>query len=307
MRPKIVVVGSSNTDMVVRASHLPIHGETVLGEEFVMLAGGKGANQAVAAARLGAEVVFVARVGGDMFGDKSLETYRAAGINVDYIARDADAASGVALITVDQNGENIITVAPGANSNLSTADVASAGPVIKQSDCMLLQLEIPLATVRAAIELAHRHHVRVILNPAPAGPLPDDLLRLVDILTPNENEAALLATHFASQVEALLALLSPRGSLIITRGQRGAELIQHGGNTLLPAYVVTAVDTTGAGDAFNGALATALARGTQILEAVRYANAAAALSVTRFGAQTSLPTHAEVIQLMRTNELAHPA
>ena len=304
MHPKIVVVGSSNTDMVVRASHLPIHGETVLGEEFVMLAGGKGANQAVAAARLGADVTFVARVGRDMFGDKALETYRAAGINVDYIVRDDAAASGVALITVDRNGENIISVAPGANGKLSTADVTSAEPVIKQSDSMLLQLEIPLTTVQAAIELAHRHHVRVILNPAPAGLLPNDLLRMVDVLTPNENEAAVLTTHSASQVEVLLSLLSARGSLIITRGQRGAELVQHGGAMLIPAYAVTAVDTTGAGDAFNGALATALARGTEIVEAVRYANAAAALSITRFGAQTSLPTHDEVIQLMQANETA---
>ena len=306
MRPKIVVVGSSNTDMVVRASHLPIHGETVLGEEFVMLAGGKGANQAVAAARLGAEVTFVARVGRDMFGDKSLETYRAAGINVDYIVRDDGAASGVALITVDRNGENIISVAPGANGNLSASDVARAEPVIKQSDCMLLQLEIPLTTVQAAIELAQRHRVRVILNPAPAGLLPDDLLGMVDILTPNENEAALLTTHSASRVEALLALLSSRGSLIITRGQLGAELVRHSGGIMLPAYAVTAVDTTGAGDAFNGALATALARGTEILEAVRYANAAA-LSITRFGAQTSLPTHDEVIQFMRVSETIHSA
>jgi ribokinase len=298
-RPKIVVVGSANTDMVVRSEHLPLPGETVLGGKFIMTAGGKGANQAVAAARLGADVTFVARLGRDIFGDRSLAGYQAEGINIVYIVHDEEEASGVALIVVDEAAENIITVAPGANGRLSADDVRAAEPAIKEADGVLLQLEIPLEAVRAAIELAQRHTVRVILNPAPARALPDDVLRGVDVLTPNENEAAKL---IGGQVDSPLAALVARGvgSVVMTCGAAGCEVLSNDKRQRVPGFHVEAVDTTGAGDCFNGALAVALARGLQLADAARYANAAAALAVTRFGAQTSMPTQEEVREFLQT-------
>jgi ribokinase len=298
-RPKILVVGSANTDMVVRSKHLPLPGETVLGGKFIMTAGGKGANQAVAAARLGAEVTFVARLGRDVFGDRSLAGYQAEGINTAYIVRDNEEASGVALIVVDEAAENIITVAPGANGRLSAGDVYAAEPAIKEADGVLLQLEIPLGAVRVAIELARRHHVRVILNPAPARALPDDVLRNIDVLTPNENEATkLMGEVTGSALEALIARRV--GRVVMTCGAAGCEVLSDGKRQRVPGFHVEAVDTTGAGDCFNGALAVALARGLKMIDAARYANAAAALAVTRFGAQTSMPTDEEVQEFLRT-------
>jgi ribokinase len=297
-RPKIVVVGSANTDMMVRSEHLPARGETVLGEKFVMTAGGKGANQAVAAARLGAEVTFVARLGHDMFGDRSLAGYQAEGINTDYIVRDDEEASGVALIVVDEAAENIITVAPGANGRLSAEDVRAAERAIAEADGVLLQLEVPLEAVRTAIELARRHRVRVILNPAPARALPDDVLRGIDVLTPNENEAAkLIGEQVDSALEALIA--RGPGSVVMTRGAAGCEVISDEMRQHVPGFRVEAVDTTGAGDCFNGALAVALARGLKMIDAARYANAAAALAVTRFGAQVAMPTDEEVREFLQ--------
>jgi ribokinase len=304
MRPKIVVVGSSNTDMVVRAEHLPLRGETVLGEKFIMTAGGKGANQAVAAARLGAEVTFVARLGRDMFGDKALAGFQAEGIHTDYIVRDDEELSGVALIVVDHKAENIITVAPGSNGRLSPLDVAAADPAIKAADCVLLQLEIPLEAVRAAIELAKRHNVKVMLNPAPARTLPADLLRLIDVLTPNESEAANLAGCERYAAEEVLPGLAARGpsSVVVTLGARGCDVLVDDRPQHVPSFPVEAVDTTGAGDCFNGALAVALARGLKMVEAIQYANAAAALAVTRFGAQLSMPTDEEVQKFLRSRQ-----
>jgi ribokinase len=296
MRPKLVIVGSSNTDMVVRAEHLPLPGETVLGEKFIMTAGGKGANQAVAAARLGAEVTFVARLGRDMFGDKALAGFEAEGINTAYIVRDDEEVSGVALIVVDRKAENIITVAPGANGRLSPADVLAAEAVIHQADGVLLQLEIPLEAVRAAIELAQRHNVKVMLNPAPVKQLPAELLRWVDVLTPNESEAANLADCSEYVAAEILPRLQALGSnrVVVTLGARGCDVLIDGQVQHVPSFPVEAVDTTGAGDCFNGALAVALARGLKMVEAAQYANAAAALAVTRFGAQASMPTDKEV-------------
>lgn len=301
-RPKIVVVGSANTDMVVRAEHLPLPGETVLGGKFIMTAGGKGANQAVAAARLGADVAFVARLGRDVFGDRSLAGYQAEGINTDYIVRDDEEASGVALIVVDAKAENIITVAPGANGRLSSDDVYAAERAIAEADSVLLQLEIPLETVKAATELAQRHHVRVILNPAPARSLPDDLLRAVDVVTPNENEAAkLIGGRVDAPLEALIEC--GVGVVVMTCGADGCEVISAGERQRVPSFHVEAVDTTGAGDCFNGALAVALARGLDMAEAVRYANAAAALAVTRFGAQIAMPLDEEVQGFLRAEKI----
>jgi ribokinase len=298
-RPKIVVVGSANTDMVVRSAHLPLPGETVLGEKFIMTAGGKGANQAVAAVRLGAEVALVARLGRDVFGDRALAGYQAEGINTAYIVRDAEEASGVALIVVDESAENIIAVAPGANGRLSPDDVRAAERAIAGADGVLLQLEIPLEAVQTAIELARRHHVRVILNPAPARALPDDVLRGVDVLTPNENEAAGL---IGKQVDSALEALAARGpgSVVMTCGAAGCEVLSDGQRQHVPGFPIEAVDTTGAGDSFNGALAVALARGLKIADAARYANAAAALAVTRFGAQIAMPTDEEVQKYLQT-------
>ncbi len=301
--PKVVVVGSSNTDMVVRTEHLPLPGETVLGGKFVMTAGGKGANQAVAAARLGAEVSFVARLGRDLFGDQALANYQAEGINTRYIARDDDETSGVALIVVDHAAENIIAVAPGANGRLSPDDVRAAEPAIKAADGLLLQLEIPLETVRTAIDLARRHHVRVILNPAPARSLSADILRGVDVITPNASEAARLAGNSVYQAEEVLPMLQASGpsSVIVTLGARGCEVLTGSTPQHVPGFHVEAVDTTGAGDCFNGALAVALARGWTVIDAARYANAASALAVARLGAQTSMPTGEEVQHFLSTH------
>jgi ribokinase len=294
---KIVVVGSSNTDMVVKTPHLPAPGETVLGGEFVMAAGGKGANQAVAAARLGAEVTFVARVGQDVFGEQVLAGFEREGLITEHVTADPTAASGVALILVDAMGENSIAVASGANACLSPGDVQRARQAIEAADVLLLQLETPLETVLAAAQIAHRAGVRVILNPAPApaDPLPAALLACVDILTPNENELALLAGASASVEQAAGQVLSQGvETVIVTLGARGALIVTRNTRQTVPSFPVDAVDTTAAGDAFNGGLAVALSEGKKLAKAIRFANACGALAATRLGAQPSLPTRAEV-------------
>jgi ribokinase len=302
MTPKIVVVGSANTDFVLGVPELPSTGATVLGDQFRVVRGGKGANQAVAAARLGADVTFVARLGTDSFGDEALAAYRREGIRTDFIIQDPDIHSGIALIMVNPNGENIIGVGPGANSHLTTENIQLAGDVIQEADCVLLQLEIPLSAVLAAAEIAHRNKVRVILNPAPARPLPQELLDAVDYLTPNETETAILAGEDPSSIglDSLPRLASRLGvpNLVVTLGSRGAAVLQNGRTTRIPSFPVTPVDTTASGDAFNGALAVALARGQSISEAVKYANAAGAITATRPGAQPSLPTSQELAQFM---------
>jgi ribokinase len=302
---KIVVVGSSNTDMVVQAERIPAPGETVLGGEFIMAAGGKGANQAVAAARLGAQVTLVARVGADVFGERAVAGFEREGIDTRHISVDPLAASGVALIFVDAEGENSIGVAPGANSRLSPEDVRSARGAIEQADVLLLQLEIPMETVTCAAELAHQAGVRVILNPAPApsDPLPADLLACVDIVTPNEGEAGVLAdmpvTDLVSAAGAGMQLVSRGvGAVIVTMGEQGALLISSDLRQQVEGFRVHAVDSTAAGDAFNGGLAVALAEGRDLPEAVRFANGCGAVAATRLGAQPSLPTKAEVASLM---------
>jgi ribokinase len=302
---KIVVVGSSNTDMVVQVRHLPAPGETVLGGAFVMAAGGKGANQAVAAARLGAQVTFVARVGQDVFGERALAGFEREGISTQHIIADPEAASGVALITVDSAGENSITVAPGANARLSPEDVEGARAAIKDADVLLLQLEVPLETVQTAAELAHQAGVRVILNPAPApaSPLPPTLLAYVDVLTPNEKEASDLVGASESPEKAARGLLQHGvGAVVITLGARGALIAVPQDEQHVAGFAVEAVDTTAAGDAFNGGLAVALAEGQPLAEAVRFANACGALATTRLGAQPSLPTEDEVAALLATQK-----
>ena len=304
MNPRILVLGSSNTDMIIKLDRIPRPGETILGGEFVTAPGGKGANQAVGAARAGGQVTFVARVGRDMFGEQAVAGFVRDGIAVDYVFRDPAAPSGVALIFVAKDGENSIAVASGANANLSPADVMKARPAFADASVLLMQLETPLATVQAAAELAAQRGLRVILNPAPARPLPDKLLRLVSILTPNETEAELLTgiavKNDRSAAQAAGKLLG-RGvqTVILTLGARGAFIATRESSQLIPGFKVKPVDTTAAGDIFNGALAVALAEGKPLPSAVRFANAAAALSVTKLGAQPSAPTRKEIERLLK--------
>ena len=305
MRAKsIVVVGSSNTDMIIRVPRIPRAGETLLGGEFFTAAGGKGANQAVGAARAGGKVAFIARVGRDAFGDQAIAGLRRDGVDVRYVFRDKRAASGVALIFVAKDGENSIAVAGGANAKLSPADVKKASSVIGSAALLVAQLETPLATVAAAAQAAVKARVPVILNPAPARPLANSLLKLISVLTPNETEAELLTgikvTDDAAAAKACSTLRS-RGvrTVILTLGQRGAFLADADGQRLVPGFKVKPVDSTAAGDIFNGALSVALAEGKTVLDAVRFANAAAALSVTRPGAQPSAPSRADIEKFLR--------
>jgi ribokinase len=299
-----VVVGSSNTDMIIRLGRIPRAGETVLGGEFLTAAGGKGANQAVGAARAGGQVTLIARVGRDAFGDEALAGLRRDGVDVRHVVRDSAAPSGVALIFVAQDGENSIAVASGANAKLSPADIRRSAAAIRSAAILVMQLETPPATVQAAADMAARCGVRVIVNPAPARPLPDTLLKRVSILTPNETEAELLTGIKVSSAAAAAkacANLRSRGvrTVILTLGRRGAFLADVDGQRHIAGFTVKAVDTTAAGDVFNGALAVALAERRPLHEAVRFANAAAALSVTRLGAQPSAPQRREVDQFLK--------
>jgi ribokinase len=306
--PAIIVVGSSNTDMIIKLDRIPRPGETILGGEFVTAAGGKGANQAVGAARAGGKVTFIARVGRDMFGDQAVAGFRRDGIDVTYIVRDPAAPSGVALIFVAKDGENSIAVAGGANRRLSPADVKNAKRAFAGATAVVVQLETPLDTVQATAGLAAKAGVRVILNPAPARPLPDELLALVSVLTPNETEAELLTgvavSNEATAAEAADQLLA-RGvqNVVITMGARGVFVAGKDVRQSLPAFTVKAVDATGAGDVFNGALVVALAEGRPLLEAARFGSAAAAISVTRFGAQPSAPMRHEIESVLATRKV----
>lgn len=296
----IVVVGSLNMDLVVRAAHLPQAGETILGTDFRTFPGGKGANQAVAAARLGGKVKMIGRVGADDFGSALLQNAAADGVDTTYILRDGEAATGVALITVDSAGQNTIVVASGANGRLTAEDVSAAEEAFHGAAVLLLQLESPLQAVARAIELAKRHAAKVVLNPAPAQVLDAALLSGVDYLIPNQTELALLTG--IEQIPDALSALQSWGvrCVIITLGDDGALLIEDGNQTHLPAYRVLVVDTTAAGDAFVGAFAVALTAGLTPRQAVEWGNAAGALAVTRAGAQPSLPTRAEFDRFRRS-------
>jgi ribokinase len=306
-KPAILVVGSSNTDLIIKAERIPKPGETILGGEFTQAAGGKGANQAVAAARAGGAVTFVARIGRDANGAAALAGFAADGINVKYVFCDPTRPSGVALILVDQLGENSIAVASGANDALSPSDLRAAKNAFSGAQVMLLQLESPLPTVVTAAKLAASQDIRVILNPAPARMLPAGLLKLVYVLTPNETEAELLTGVAVTDVTAASAAadkLLSRGVLnvVITMGARGAFVAGTNGRELIPGFKANAVDATGAGDVFNGAIAVALAQGRTLAEAARFANAAAAISVTRLGAQPSAPSREEIELLLTTGK-----
>jgi ribokinase len=304
---RIVVVGSSNTDLIVQTDRIPKVGETVMGGDLVTAAGGKGANQAVAAARLGTAVTLVGRTGQDMFGEQTLRVLQREGMDLTHFSADPSAPGGVALIVVDTGGQNIIAVAPGANQHVTPADVQGAASAFDGCQIVLLQLEVPMETVVAAARAGRQAGATVVLNPAPASPVPEELCSLIDICTPNEHEAALITGQ--SEPEAAAQALLERGpkTVIVTLGAAGVLLAQAGQPPQrIPGFRVQAVDTTAAGDAFNGGLAAALARGRAVPEAVRYAQAVAALSVTRLGAQPSLPYAMEVDAFLETQPAASP-
>lgn len=296
---KILVVGSSNTDMVIKTKHLPRSGETVLGGTFFMNPGGKGANQAVAIARLGGQVAFICKTGSDIFGHQSQQLFEEEGIDTSYIFSDSKNPSGVALITVDEQAENCIVVASGANANLTPADLASAIDCFEHVDMVLMQLEIPLSTVEYVAEKAFRKNKKVILNPAPVQTLSPSLLKHLYLITPNETEAEMISgVKITDQQSAEEAAKTIAGmgvqNVIITLGSKGALAFCHSEMIMVPALKVEAVDTTAAGDVFNGALTLALAEGRSIEESVRFACKASAISVTRVGAQSSAPYRNEV-------------
>ena len=306
-QPAIVVVGSLNADLVVHVPRFPVAGETISGEGFVLLPGGKGANQACAAGRLGGVVAMVGQVGRDDHGGMLRESLRQAGVDVRLVDQDEQSATGVAIISIDAAGENQIILAAGANGTFTPERLARALPLIRSASVLLLQLETPLDTVMRAATEARAAGVTVVLDPAPAREVPDQLLRLATYVTPNEGELArLVGAPLADQpsmadIDAQAARLIARGStrVLAKLGARGARLITADGVTEWPALPVTPVDTTAAGDAFNGAFAVALAEGAELDRAVRFATTAAAISVTRHGAQPSMPSRAEVDDLAR--------
>ncbi|MBD5225168.1 MAG: ribokinase [Bacteroidales bacterium] len=300
---KIVVVGSSNTDMVIRSPRMPRPGETVLGGEFMMNPGGKGANQAVAAARLGGEVTFIAKVGDDVFGKQTLENLAEEGIVTDHIGVAADVPSGVALINVDASGENSISVASGANSTLSTTDIDAAEEAIAAAAIVLLQLEVPVSTVAYAAAVAKRHGVPVVLNPAPAPntPLPAELLQNVDIIIPNRTEMELITGVGCDRpVEDGVERLRELGvaTVVVTLGSEGSLVCGSGNILKVDPFKVAPVDTTAAGDTFCAALCVGIAEGMPLDRAALFGNLAASVTVTRSGAQPSLPLRSEIDALI---------
>ena len=294
----ILVIGSSNTDLVVNVDSIPKPGQTVLGDSFFVNPGGKGANQAVGAARLGKDVSFCCKTGEDDYGRAAKELFAKEGMDTSFVFSTPDHPSGVALIAVDRNGENSIVVASGANMNLLPEDIDRIGR-FSRFDIVLSQLEIPLQTVEYIAGKARTDGVKFVLNPAPACKLPDFLLSCVDILTPNETEAEIISGIKVTDTESAAAaarkiMETGVGQVIVTLGSKGALLCSDKEQTLVPAFKVRAVDTTAAGDIFNGALCVALSEGKEMVNAIRFASAASSISVTRKGAQASAPYRNEV-------------
>lgn len=293
MAHKILVIGSSNTDMTVKSRKMPAPGETVTGGTLHMGPGGKGANQAVAAKRLGGDVSFICKVGRDIFGDNALAGYEREGIGISRAMR-SDQPSGVALILVDESGENSISVAPGANADITVEDIRSVADVIRAADYLILQLETPVESVVEAARIAHEAGVYVILNPAPACPLPEEVFAYISLLTPNRSEISILSGIEVKDDESLRAAAAKLraagvGDLVITLGSAGSLVFSGGEETMVPALKVNAVDTTAAGDTFCGGLCVGLSEGLGLVEAARFATAASALTVQKMGAQDSIP------------------
>ena len=305
--PRVVVVGSLVFDLVAWVDQRPGKGETRLGKDFGMFPGGKGANQAVQVARMGSEVVMVGRVGDDLFGEEMLQSLQSHGVDTRFVRKDPSTTTAVGCITVDETGDNSIVMVPQANMKMTPADVSDALSSEQRADLLLLQLEIPLEVNIRAAELARQKGWTVILNPAPAQPLPDRLLSLADYLTPNEIELAMLVgKELKNQEEyrqAARSLLrhSIRG-VIVTLGEQGALVVTHDEETLHPAFRINAVDTTAAGDAFTGTLAVALAEKKTLSEGIRLANAAGALAATKPGAQPSLASREEIETMAREGQ-----
>ena len=302
---RIAVIGSLNMDLVVRAPRIPKPGETIIGaDDLHMIPGGKGANQAYASAMLGAEVSMVGRVGDDMFGEQLITNLKKAGVDTHHITRDSDASTGIAMIVVEQGGQNSIVVSRGANGRVSPPDVSRAEAVIQSASLVLLQLEIPLPAVINAAQFAENHGVKVVLNPAPAQHLPAELLSLTDILIPNETEASMLSVCVGTDdgIKQAAAKLCQSGvkTVVMTRGSRGASLITENEIVHFPSFPIEPVDTTAAGDAFVGSFAVALAEGRSISEAVMYGNAAGALASTKSGAQPSMPGRDDLNKMLQT-------
>ena len=301
--PKVVVVGSLNMDLVIKAEQQPQTGETVLGDEFGMFTGGKGFNQAIAAARSGAEVAMVGRLGTDLFGDELMSVLTADKIDGRFVVRDAEVGTGIASISIGPEGDNRIVVVPRANMRLTVEDVERSSSCIAAADILLLQLEVPIEASQNAAEIARANGTLVILDPAPAQDLPDSFIGLADILTPNELETeSLSGVNVSDQrgVEQAAQIIFDKGvpTVVLTLGDRGALLLTADLKKTVPAYPVNVVDTTAAGDAFCGALATALARGKTIEDALTFANAAGALAVTVLGAGPAIPTSEAITEFL---------
>lgn len=298
MTKQIIVIGSSNTDMVVKSKALPRPGETILGGTFLMNAGGKGANQAVAAARLGGNVTFVAKLGKDIFGEESIAGFIKENINTDYVFTDAAAPSGTALIMVNEEGENCIVVAPGANAQLLPADIAQVN-TLGEAAVVLMQLETPMETIEAVAKITKANNQKMIINPAPAQPLGDELLNGLFLITPNETEAALLTgitvtDDTTASAAACIFLQKGVKNVIITMGKQGAYFQNSELRFSVAAPEVKAIDTTAAGDTFSGAMAVAITENMLWQQAVTFAVNAASIAVTRMGAQASVPYRNEI-------------
>lgn len=314
-KPKVTVVGSFNTDLLIRTPRMPVKGETILGGPFLTGPGGKGANQAVAAARLDADVAMVVKLGQDAFGDQAAANLAKEGVSPDFVLRDGTSHTGVAFIIVDDDGENMIVVASGTNDLLTSADVDAARNAIVVADVMLVELESPMETVERAVQIAHDAGTTVLLNPAPGRQLSDELLSMVDVLTPNQTELEIISggtdlTGFGNlsgldEVESAARGLLAHGvgTVIVTLGADGALIVTPESAQHVPGYKVGVVDTTGAGDAFNGALAVGIAEGTALPDAVKFANAAAALQVTKIGTAPAMPYRADVVALLNAGAL----
>lgn len=300
---KIIVIGSSNTDMVVKSDRIPLPGETILGGEFIMTAGGKGANQAVAIAKMNGDLTFVAKVGKDVFGEQAIQNYSKLGINTDYIFRD-DVSSGIALIMVDEHAENCISVASGANGKLSKEDINSVRDVIEKSDILLMQLETPIEVIEYATDVAYNAGVKVILNPAPAKYINSGTLNKLYLITPNTTEAQILSGIQIIDIDSAkkaAEVLADKGvrNVIITLGAEGSLILTEARKFyFIESRKMDAVDTTAAGDVYNGALCVALSEGKDMVAAAKFATLASSISVTRMGAQSSIPERAEVDELI---------